>query len=229
MKNFFVILTLLFWLPLFAQAGETREDSPECSRAYAERVQRQYDGVYNLQSRFTQKTESAVLRGTSMGDSSVQGHFVMAKPGKMHWRYDDGQGKVESRVISDGEKLWIYDAESKEAQRMNVGKGFLSGAAIQFLLGDGVLLDEFQITSPECDAESPLLLLRPRKEATYEKLELRIRPDTGEIVETAVYDLLGGVTRIFFQEIRVNQQLEEGLFTFIAPPEVRVIDLAPVP
>ena len=60
-------------------------------------------------------------------------------------------------------------SEGETATRLEVTAGYLSGAALQFLLGDGQLLDEFDVVALDCTREQVTLDLKPRTDATYEK------------------------------------------------------------
>ena len=189
-------------------------------------VQRRYESIRDLSSRFTQTTHSVVLGGsTSALATSAAGTVVFAKPGKMRWSYEQPE---PSLVVSDGETLWLYDPAHREAQRLRVGGSeYLSGAAIQFLLGEGDIRSEFRVTAQSCAAGDARLELVPIRAASYEKLRIRTDPRTGEIVETTVIDLLGNVTEVAFADIRTNVDPPHDTFRFEPPDGVRVIELGP--
>jgi outer membrane lipoprotein-sorting protein len=156
------------------------------------------------------------------GSTTSRGTVAFAKPGRMRWSYTEPE---PSLVVSDGETLSLYDPTRKELQRLPVGDGYLSGAAIQFLLGEGEVLETFEVTSRACgDAEIELVLV-PREPATYERLRVAIDPRSGDVLRTAIVDLLGNETQVAFQELRVNLDPPDSLFTFEPPEGVEVIDL----
>jgi len=195
-----------------------------CAEQVAARVQRHYDGVRDLAARFEQQTRSVTLGDASLaGGERVSGRVVFAKPGRMRWSYEAPE---PSLLVSDGAVLWLYDPTAREAQRLPVKQGYLTGAALEFLLGEGKLLEEFAVSAESCEAQGEVALdLRPRRPASYERLGLRVSADSGEILATHVVDLFGNVTRIAFSEIRTNQDPPLELFTFEVPEGVEVIDL----
>jgi outer membrane lipoprotein carrier protein len=147
----------------------------------------------------------------------------------MRWSYEEPE---PSLVVTDGATLWIYDPRAAEVQKMAVEGAFLSGAAIQFLLGQGSLLAEFEVEGRDCVAaraasREVLLELRPRRPATYERLALLADPASGDVRETTVHDLFGNVTSVRMQDVRTNQGAAPELFVFRAPEGVRVIELPP--
>ena len=197
------------------------------SRDVATAVQAHYDTVKTFSADFEQVTESVVLGTTLIEDaendpSASGGRVIFAKPGKMLWHY---QRPEESWVIADGKVLWLYDVNAGQATRMPVGQEILAGAALQFLLGDGSLLESFRIQSVSCSGSSVSLTLEPLRPASYEQLGLVARAETGEIFETSIVDLFGNRTRIRFADVKTNQPIPSERFRFTVPEGVEVIDL----
>jgi outer membrane lipoprotein carrier protein len=206
-----------------AAAGEAEADP--CLRTAVDAIQRRYASIRDLRASFTQISRSVALgMGASSVGTKAKGTVVFAKPGKMRWSYQEPE---PSLVVSDGETLWLYDPAHREAQRLGVGGGYLSGAAIQFLLGQGDIFRDFRVRAESCSPAAAELELIPRRAASYERLRIRVDSPTGEILETTVVDLLGNVTEVAFSDIRVNLDPAPGLFRFEPPAGVRVIDLEP--
>ena len=149
---------------------------------------------------------------------------MIAKPGRMRWTYEAPE---PSLVVSDGVTLWIYDPAFKEAQRLPVSQGYLSGAAIQFLLGEGDIFRDFHVAAIACGEASAELELVPREPATYEKIAVKVDAASGDITGTRLVDLLGTVIEVELSELRINQSPPASLFRFEPPQGVRVTDLQP--
>jgi outer membrane lipoprotein carrier protein len=211
------VLWVAAWL-VAAGAQADGEEPQDCARAIAARVQARYDGVADLEARFTQKSRSVAFGGAS--EMQASGVALFAKPGRMRWTYEKPE---PSLVVSDGKTLWIYDPTAREAQEFDVGQGFLSGTAVQFLLGEGRILDAFEVSAPTCTGESVRLFLKPREEASYESLELVVDPRTGDVRGTAVVDLFGNRTDVEFASLRVNRHPDAARFRFTPEPGVQVL------
>jgi outer membrane lipoprotein carrier protein len=209
--------------PRAAPVTSSGEIPTDCAEKTASKIQSRYETVRDLSARFSQASRLASLGGDAERSERSRGEVVFAKPGKMRWSYEEPS---RSLVVSDGSVLWTYDVEAKEAQRFAGGEGFLSGAAVQFLLGEGEILRDFRVMAKQCDVDSAVLELVPWEPAAYEKLELRSDATTGEIRETAVFDLVGNVTRVTFEDIRVNQNPSLRTFEFQPPAGARVIEVA---
>jgi outer membrane lipoprotein carrier protein len=190
----------------------------------ARRVQARYDGIRDLQAEFEQASQSVSFAGEPLMDSAPKtGHVVFAKPGKMRWTYGAPDPSV---VVSDGKTLWIYDVDGGTATRLEVAEGYLSGAALQFLLGDGKILDEFEVEATDCASGRITLDLVPKSDASYERLGLVADPASGDILETSIVDLFGNRTEIKFRELEVNREPAADVFEFDLPDGVELIDYA---
>jgi len=206
-----------------AAAAEPADGGTGCAAAASKKVQGHYQSVRDLTARFTQISQVVSLGAEAASPGAPSGGEVsFAKPGKMRWSYEQPE---PSLVVTDGEELWIYDPSEKEAQRLRSGQGFLSGAALQFLLGHGEMARDFRVKALSCAKDQAVLQLNPRKPTAYEKLEVRVDAASGEVKETAVFDLVGNVTRVTFQDVRTNTGLADELFRFTPPDGVRVVEV----
>ncbi len=190
------------------------------------RVQTRYDGIRDFEARFEQTTRSVMMGGGGLGDESpTTGRVQLAKPGRMRWHYE---GPRESLVLSDGETLWIHDVEAREVTRARVTEGYLAGAALQFLLGEGAIADEFSVSLLGCEGEGKgeriELELLPKQDASYEKLVLTVDA-AGVVVGTTIHDLFGNVTVLRFEDVRFDQSPPAERFRFEPVEGVRVVDL----
>ena len=198
-----------------------------CAREAAQAIQTRYDDVRDITARFEQTTRSVMLGQATLGEAApYRGVVVFAKPGRMRWSYEEPE---RSTMVTDGKTLWLYDESAAEVQRLPVEAEYLTGAALQFLLGDGVLLEEFEVSAKRCGDDTVELLLVPRKESSYLSLGLEARTQSHEIVATTVEDLFGNVTHIAFSDLQLNTDPAPATFLFVVPDGVGVIDLVPPP
>ncbi len=218
------LLAAAFVVALASPGARAGADLEDCVETAVAAIQKRYEAVDDLRARFEQSTRSVALGSSPARAQTSRGEVQFAKPGRMRWSYEEPE---PSLVVSDGETLWIYDPAAREAQELPVGGGYLSGAAIQFLLGEGDILRDFAVTARSCDGDRAELELVPRSPATYEKLRLRAELGTGEVRATEIVDLLGNVTAVAFDEIRVNQKPAADVFRFSPPEGVEVIKLEP--
>jgi outer membrane lipoprotein carrier protein len=216
---------LALWLlasgsPLPARADEPLELS--CRDAAVAALQQRYESAKDLRADIVQTTRSVALGADASKQMTSKGTVVFAKPGKMRWSYEEPE---PSLVVSDGETLWIYDIAFREAQKLPVTEGYLSGAAVQFLLGQGAIERDFEISARRCEEASAELRLQPRKPSSYEKLHVLVNPQSGDLLKTTVFFVLGNVTEVAFSNIELNVNPAASLFRLDLPADVRVIEL----
>ena len=189
----------------------------------ARRVQGRYDGIEDFAADFVQQSWAASFAGNPLiGETTKRGTVVLAKPGRMRWTYTEPEPSV---VVSDGRILWIHDVVAQSATRLSVAEGYLGGAALDFLLGKGRLVDQFEVTLKSCSKAAIELDLLPRADASYERLGLAFRPESGEILATSATDLFGNRTSIRFTNPRVDQAPPLATFHFVPPEGTEVMDL----
>ena len=221
-------LAILVVSALLGSESIAETAGPDCpsdtGKELAQRIQSRYEGIQTIHADFVQTSTSASFAGQPLMTSEPKsGRVVFAKPGKMRWTYLEPERSV---VVSDGRLLWIYDVAGRTVTRLEVTAGFLSGAALQFLLGDGKILESFDVEAASCAGDRVSLDLIPKADATYEKLGLVADRESGEILATSVLDLFGNLTHIEFSDIQINQAPAAGTFELEIPEGVEVIEYA---
>jgi outer membrane lipoprotein carrier protein len=203
-------------------AAAAADDPSKCVDGAIAAIQKRYESVSDLSASFVQTARPVAWSGKASVGQVSRGTVVFAKPGKMRWQYSEPE---PSLVVSDGRTLWIHDPEHAEVQRMRVTEGYLSGAAIQFLIGEGDMRRNFTISGIACSDDDSELELIPKADVGFEKLRVVADREIGELRRTTIYDLLGNVTEVVFSDVRSNQHPDDSLFRFEAPPGHEVIDL----
>ncbi len=209
----------------FAQPTEAAPAcDPKLAVETARKIQSRYEDIRDLQADFVQTNTSATFEGEALMNPEPRlGKVVFAKPGKMRWTYAAPEASV---VVSDGKTLWIHDLDARTVTRLAVTEGYLTGAALQFLLGDGKILESFDVSVVACDEERITLDLLPREDASYERLGLVADRATGSVSATSVTDLFGNQTRIRFEGLEENRNPRPEVFVLKIPTGVEVIDYA---
>ena len=85
--------------------------------------------------------------------------------------------------------------------------------------------DEFRVTASGCSDPIVTLGLTPRRDAQYERLELRVDRSSAAVRETTVVDLFGNRTTIAFDGLRENTKPPASSFVFTVPGGVRVLSV----
>ncbi len=205
---------------LSAPAAVAASPAADCTALALARVQARYADVADLAARFEQQSVSAAFPDAQLSSGTVE----FAKPTRMRWRYEK---PAPSLIVSDGSELWIVEPAAKQVQVLPVNEEFLSGTALQFLLGAATIEETFDARALSCEKGEALLRLLPRKAAHYEYLELVVELASGVLRETRVADLFGGRTRVRFEALRTNLAPPAARFRYTPAADERVLRLSP--
>jgi len=230
--HFASLLLAALWLagssaPGLADEPQASSEPADCAVETAKRVQAWADRIPGVDARFEQTTQQVGLGGgPPPPPATSDGRIRLRKPGRMRFDYESPQ---RGQVVSDGRELWIYDAEAGEVQHLEASAEYLNGAALQFLMGEGKLLESFEVRADSCGGETVDLELLPRADASYERLGLRVRRASGEVLATTLHDLFGSETRIRFEDMRSDRAPGLAVFRFEVPDGVEVVEIRRAP
>jgi len=191
--------------------------------AVVERIQKRYDTASDFRAHFSQ----TLTNPTFNRKSTSSGEVLLKKPGRMRWNYQKPDPKM---YLADGDLLWLYEPEDKQAFKQELKSSQLP-AALAFLTGKGKLKDEFEMSfaerSPYGTPRDYVLSLRPKQaQPQVKEMTFVVDPETFHVVETVIVDGQGNVNDLTFSDIKVGSGLPDSTFRWTPPAGVRVIDTA---
>lgn len=156
-----------------------------------------------------------------------QGHMQVSAPGKIRWLVDS---PMEQWLISDGETLWLYDPDLEQViikpfeQNISAAPALLLTGSVSEL-SEVFEVSEMSMTLDEGSANQlnvRRFKLRPRDNRTlYEYLTFDF--DGPKPRAITIVDALGQRTKISFNDVVVNEVIDDKLYTFEPPPDIDVI------
>lgn len=208
-----VSLTALITLSPFAQASPENPTLPEIIQG----VKDTYKAVNTIRADFTQVRTDPVTRQKDQ----QKGKLALKRPRKM--RFDFLQPTQQS-FVTDGKTLWIYDASKKQViEQADMGAGS-SGMGV--LLDDLSKLDEL-FTSTLVPEDKPKLThtihLIPKQAVLFQSLDLTISKQKYVLQDLLLVDTMGTQTELHFSAVRMNVDVPDSEFVFVAPSGVSVI------
>lgn len=197
-------------------AGDEVGAEPEVDQII-DRVQAYYDAIEAYHADF-QQTYTNLALGESLESS---GHVYFLKPGRMRWDYATPEPRY---LISNGSVLWTFEPEFNQAARVDLSSSEYP-TAIRFLMGEGNLRTDFEITRVDCEAESAFCLeLVPRiSEGQYRSLLFVVDATEFRVRETAIVDPVGSTNRFVFSNVVTSDPLPPANFEFEPTPDMRVL------
>jgi outer membrane lipoprotein carrier protein len=208
MKSFFVNIFLILAVVsvnVFADDKKTSTGEVYLEKFLAE--------TKTLEANFQQTLrthEGEVLQQT-------EGKFYLHRPGKFRWNY---KTPYEQVIVSDGERIWIYDVDLKQVTVQKQSAGLPSSPMA--LLQDSAQLHQSFNVSPLDEHEGVYRLKLESKTNESDFTVIVVGVDVKGLRFMQLHDQFEQVTDILFSEMTTNSYLEKEIFEFIPPQGVDV-------
>lgn len=180
------------------------------------RLQARYDATRTMRAKFRQRVESPTLAAPLESSGTV----LFERPNRMRWDYAPPDGQT---IVGDGETLWIYQPDLKQAIRAPLKDAFQARTPLTFLAGLGRLERDFDATLVREDAERWVLELRPKGDEGLGTLTLGVRKSDAGLIDARITDPLGTTTSLTFSDEERNVAIPDERFHFTPPPGVDVV------
>jgi outer membrane lipoprotein carrier protein len=224
-KRIFILgFSLVFSLSLAGQslADESVQVSsqPVATTTNAIKNLKQQLGLINsFSANFVQLTQDGL--GNTL--QRIEGFMQVAKPGKLRWKTE---GIYEQLVISDGQSLWIYDADLEQVSIRDMANRLAETPAL-LLSGDvSEIGNNFIITQAPTDHSLTFILQPKDSSQLFDALELNFDKFNQQqlLTQMVIRDASGQVTDINFSNVIKNPKLNDDIFSFDIPEDIDVID-----
>ena len=208
MKLFFVNMFLM--LAVVSVNAFAEDEKTSTGEVYLEKFLAK---TQTLEANFQQTLrtrEGEVLQQT-------EGKFYLNRPGKFRWNY---KTPYEQVIVSDGERIWIYDVDLEQVTVQKQSAG-LPSSPIALLQDSSKLHQSFSVSPlDEHDGVYRLKLESKTRESDF--TEIIVGVDVKGLRFMQLHDQFEQVTDIVFSEITTNANLAKEIFEFKAPEGVDV-------
>jgi outer membrane lipoprotein carrier protein len=145
------------------------------------------------------------------------GTLSLRRPGRFRWDYTNPR----QLIVSDGERLWLYDPELEQATVRRVREAFAQTPAM-LLSGEARIRDGYTVRDAGSEGGFGWLALTPKgADSDFREIRLGFAGDALKRLEFT--DKLNQRTRISLGTLERNVRLDDALFTFTPPKGVDVI------
>lgn len=146
------------------------------------------------------------------------GTIQLKRPGRFVWLYETPN---KQRIVSDGEKLWLFDEELEQVTVSPLGDK-VSGTPLVILMGTRPLDEEFTIKELGLAEGVDWFELIPRTDsADFESLFVGLN-EVG-LAAMELRDNFGQATQIVFSDLKAGVNIDDSVFVFTVPDGVDVI------
>jgi outer membrane lipoprotein carrier protein len=177
-------------------------------------LQHYLDRIHTLRANFVQLNRD----GGSNTERVSRGRLVLQTPGRFRWDYRD---PYEQIIVADGERVWHYDPDLEQVtvQPLDAAMG---ATPLGLLMGQTRVTVGFAVKDLGESLGERWFELRPLAEDSQFNI-IRIALADGILSALELDDALGQTTRLRFEDVAANVDIDPGLFQFIPPPGVDVI------
>lgn len=163
--------------------------------------------------------EQVVLDESGRPAQRSQGRFFLQRPGRFRWDYEQ---PYHQEIVSDGEKVWFYDADLEQVTVKRLDQAIGSTPAL-LLSGELELEQNFRLENQGRTAGLAWIKLWPRSENSSFQYIL-IGMDGKALERMELSDNFGQLTRIYFSNVKTNLRLDPNLFQFTPPAGADVFE-----
>lgn len=173
------------------------------------------NNIRTMQADFTEVVKDT--KGKTLNQS--QGKMSLERPGKFRWDVTKPNPQL---IVTNGKKIWIYDADLEQLTIRYFGKEAGEAPALLLSNTNETLARDFRVDTKD-SADMQWFSLKPKdKSSMFELVKLGFQHQ--QIKQMQMEDHLGHVTVIQFNRVVLNHPLSSALFHFKTPPKVDVID-----
>lgn len=167
--------------------------------------------------------QTSTLKAMEITDRA-SGRMFVKRPGMMRWEYAKPDLQT---IVTDGRTLWIYRPEDRQVMIGKAPVFFGDGKGAGFLSDIQQIRRQFYVTLDNRIVEGNyrLKLFPITKTFDLSVVYLSIAVKTFDVVRIVTYNSYGDTTRIDLSRIRLQQTLDDTLFTFQIPAGVEVLYL----
>ncbi|WP_163647472.1 outer membrane lipoprotein chaperone LolA [Modicisalibacter sp. 'Wilcox'] len=207
MKGFKTLMTvglLLLLAPLAASAD---------SRA-ADRLATLLEPLDSYVADFDQQ----ILDSSGNRLQEAKGRMWLSRPGKFRWEVD---APYEQLVISAGEEVTLYDPDLEQATVQALDQRVTHTPALLLSGSADELTGSYDVTRRQQGSSETFTLVPKAPDTLFEELQMTFRGEALDLLQMT--DSTGQRTAIEFDNVRMNEPLDDSRFTFAIPAGTDVI------
>ncbi|MHA6493058.1 outer membrane lipoprotein chaperone LolA [Pseudomonas borbori] len=189
-----------------------------CAMADDEVAVQKLTQLLNQAQTITARFSQLTLDGSGTQLQETAGQLALKRPGLFRWHTD---APMEQLLVSNGEKVWLYDPDLEQVTIQTLDQRLTHTPAL-LLSGDvSKIRENFDITFKEGGNVIDFILKPKSKDTLFDSLRLSFRG--GVLNDMQLIDSIGQRTNILFLNVKMNEALDDGQFTFEIPEGADVI------
>lgn len=148
----------------------------------------------------------------------AQGEFVLERPGKFRWDY---QEPFPQHIVADGQRIWFYDVDLEQVTVKSQQEA-LTDTPATLLSGNSLPTDKYIVTDVPSEDGMFWVELVPRNvDSSFQTIALAF--DQFGLRTMIMKDSFDQRTRLVFSQAQENPVLAKDTFVFTPAPGVDVV------
>ncbi len=197
-----LIVSLVFSLPI------------QAANDASERLTNLLMAMQSFQANFKQITLDG--RGDTLQE--MVGELAVQRPGLVYWKTNP---PLEQLVVSDGDRLWLYDPDLEQVTVQKLDPRITQTPALLLSGKVDTLKASYHIRGDQLNKLEVFVLVPKDPESLFEQLKMTF--SEGQLVQMHLTDSLGQRSSFEFFDIQTNRKIASELFHFTPPDGVDVI------
>ncbi|MDI5922892.1 outer membrane lipoprotein chaperone LolA [Halomonas sp. LR5S13] len=162
--------------------------------------------------------EQQILDGSGQRLQEARGRMWLSRPGKFRWEVD---APYEQLVISAGEEVTLYDPDLEQATVQALDQRVTHTPALLLSGSADELTGSYDVTRRQQGGSETFTLVPKDGDTLFEELQMTFRGEALDLLQMT--DSTGQRTAIEFDNVRMNEPLDDSRFTFEIPEGTDVI------
>ncbi|MDZ7852253.1 MAG: outer membrane lipoprotein chaperone LolA [Halomonas sp.] len=202
-KKILATLTMTLAMPISALASEGAE--------------RLADILEPLET-YVADFEQQILDGSGQRLQEARGRMWLSRPGKFRWEVD---APYEQLVVSAGEEVTLYDPDLEQATVQALDQRVTHTPALLLSGSADELTGSYDVTRVQQGSSETFTLVPKDPDTLFEELQMTFRGEVLNLLQMT--DSTGQRTAIEFDNVRMNEPLDDRHFVFEIPDGTDVI------
>jgi len=148
------------------------------------------------------------------------GLMWLSRPHSFRWEYRE---PFVQTIVSDGQSVWIYDAELEQTTISNFDDT-VDRSALQIVSGLANIEQDYDLEDLGLQGKLAWVKITPLDDADSQFLTMRMGFDQDSLRVIEITDLLQYTTRLQLIDVVINSDFDERTFQFEIPQGVDLID-----
>ena len=162
--------------------------------------------------------EQQILDGSGQRLQEARGRMWLSRPGKFRWEVD---APYEQLVVSAGEEVTLYDPDLEQATVQALDQRVTHTPALLLSGSADELTGSYDVTRRQQGSSETFTLVPKDPDTLFEELQMTFRGEALDLLQMT--DSTGQRTAIEFDNVRMNESLDDSRFTFEIPEGTDVI------